>query len=73
MSPIGGVGIDLAVQHAVAAANVLAEPLRRGTLGEAPLAAVQRRRMLPTRLMILMRHRPERVRTPEVAAPSVTG
>jgi len=32
MSPIGGVGINLAVQDAVAAANILAEPLRRGTV-----------------------------------------
>ena len=50
MSPIGGVGINLAVQDAVAAANILAEPLRAGTLNARHLAAVQRRRMLPTRL-----------------------
>jgi 2-polyprenyl-6-methoxyphenol hydroxylase-like FAD-dependent oxidoreductase len=50
MSPIGGVGINLAVQDAVAAANILAEPLRAGTLNTRHLAAVQRRRMLPTRL-----------------------
>ncbi|MGE3781800.1 MAG: FAD-dependent monooxygenase, partial [Alphaproteobacteria bacterium] len=50
MSPIGGVGINLAVQDAVAAANILAEPLRDGTLADTHLAAVQRRRMLPTRL-----------------------
>jgi 2-polyprenyl-6-methoxyphenol hydroxylase-like FAD-dependent oxidoreductase len=50
MSPIGGVGINLAVQDAVATANVLAAPLRAGTLSAADLAAVQRRRMLPTRL-----------------------
>jgi 2-polyprenyl-6-methoxyphenol hydroxylase-like FAD-dependent oxidoreductase len=50
MSPIGGVGINLAIQDAVAAANLLAEPLRRGDLGEADLAAVQHRRERPTKL-----------------------
>jgi 2-polyprenyl-6-methoxyphenol hydroxylase-like FAD-dependent oxidoreductase len=49
MSPIGGVGINLAIQDAVAAANQLAGPLRDGTLSDADLAAVQRRRTLPTR------------------------
>ena len=50
MSPIGGVGINLAIQDAVAAANILAQPLRKGTLNEHHLAAVERRRTLPTRL-----------------------
>ena len=50
MSPIGGVGINLAIQDAVAAANALAEPLRRGMCSVADLAKVQRRRELPTRL-----------------------
>jgi 2-polyprenyl-6-methoxyphenol hydroxylase-like FAD-dependent oxidoreductase len=50
MSPIGGVGINLAIQDAVAAANRLAEPLRAGRVSEADLAAVQRRRELPTKL-----------------------
>jgi 2-polyprenyl-6-methoxyphenol hydroxylase-like FAD-dependent oxidoreductase len=50
MSPIGGVGINLAIQDAVAAANILAPPLRDGALGDRHLAAVQRRRTLPTRL-----------------------
>ena len=50
MSPIGGVGINLAVQDAVAAANILAGPLRDGLLRPADLRAVQRRRELPTRL-----------------------
>src|SRR5690349_14878753 len=49
MSPIGGVGVNLAVQDAVAAANILAGPLRAGSIGENDLAAVQRRRMFPTR------------------------
>jgi 2-polyprenyl-6-methoxyphenol hydroxylase-like FAD-dependent oxidoreductase len=50
MSPIGGVGINLAIQDAVAAANLLAAPLRAGTLTDADLARVQKRRMLPIRL-----------------------
>jgi 2-polyprenyl-6-methoxyphenol hydroxylase-like FAD-dependent oxidoreductase len=50
MSPIGGVGINLAIQDAIAAANILAQPLRDGALSDADLEAVQRRRMLPTRL-----------------------
>lgn len=50
MSPIGGVGVNLAVQDAVAAANILARPLRRGPPTLADLRAVQRRRELPTRL-----------------------
>jgi len=48
MSPVGGVGINLAVQDAVAAATILAEPLRQGHVTERDLAAVQRRRVLPT-------------------------
>jgi 2-polyprenyl-6-methoxyphenol hydroxylase-like FAD-dependent oxidoreductase len=50
MSPIGGVGINLAIQDAVAAANILADPLGNGTLTPDHLSAVQRRRNLPTRL-----------------------
>jgi 2-polyprenyl-6-methoxyphenol hydroxylase-like FAD-dependent oxidoreductase len=50
MSPIGGVGINLAIQDAVAAANRLAEPLRRHTLVDADLEDVQHRRELPTRV-----------------------
>jgi 2-polyprenyl-6-methoxyphenol hydroxylase-like FAD-dependent oxidoreductase len=49
MSPIGGVGINLAIQDAVAAANILAEPLRRGQVTIDDLEAVQRRRAFPTR------------------------
>jgi 2-polyprenyl-6-methoxyphenol hydroxylase-like FAD-dependent oxidoreductase len=48
MSPAGGVGINLAIQDAVAAARLLAGPLRRHTLRTADLARVQRRRWLPT-------------------------
>jgi 2-polyprenyl-6-methoxyphenol hydroxylase-like FAD-dependent oxidoreductase len=50
MSPIGGVGINLAVQDAVAAANILAEPLRRGTVTLDTLKEIQQRRELPTRV-----------------------
>jgi 2-polyprenyl-6-methoxyphenol hydroxylase-like FAD-dependent oxidoreductase len=49
MSPIGGVGINLAVQDAVAAANILAESLRRGAVTVDTLKAIQRRREFPTR------------------------
>jgi 2-polyprenyl-6-methoxyphenol hydroxylase-like FAD-dependent oxidoreductase len=50
MSPIGGVGVNLAVQDAVAAANILAKPLKAGTVGMSDLRAVQARRMFPTRV-----------------------
>ena len=50
MSPVGGVGVNLAVQDAVAAANLLWRPLNAGTLGEEDLARVQRRREFPTRV-----------------------
>jgi 2-polyprenyl-6-methoxyphenol hydroxylase-like FAD-dependent oxidoreductase len=50
MSPVGGVGINLAIQDAVAAANLLAAPLREDWLTEADLRQVQRRRELPTRI-----------------------
>jgi 2-polyprenyl-6-methoxyphenol hydroxylase-like FAD-dependent oxidoreductase len=48
MSPVGGVGINLAVQDAVAAAALLAKPLRQGTVRGATLAKVRNRRLLPT-------------------------
>ena len=54
MSPVGGIGINLAIQDAVAAANLLTEPLRRsvltGSVPERVLARVQRRRAVPTLL-----------------------
>src|SRR5207237_3438370 len=50
MSPVGGVGINLAIQDAVAAANILALPLRTGAVGSKQLRAVQRRREFPTRV-----------------------
>ncbi len=51
MSPIGGVGINLAIQDAVAAANMLAAPLREGRVTDALLDAVQRRRTMPMRVI----------------------
>jgi flavin-dependent dehydrogenase len=50
MSPVGGVGINLAIQDAVAAANILAEPLRHGTASTRHPAKIQRRREWPTRI-----------------------
>jgi 2-polyprenyl-6-methoxyphenol hydroxylase-like FAD-dependent oxidoreductase len=49
MSPVGGVGINLAIQDAVAAANILTAKLRAGRVTDADLAAMQRRREFPTR------------------------
>ncbi|MFM9940929.1 MAG: FAD-dependent oxidoreductase [Hyphomicrobiaceae bacterium] len=49
MSPIGGVGVNLAVQDAVAAANALVEPLLAGRAEDGHLAAIEARRRFPTR------------------------
>ena len=61
MSPVGGVGINLAIQDAVAAANILTGPLKAGTLSIKHLRAVQRRRTFPTkvtqRIQILIQER----------------
>ena len=51
MSPIGGVGINLAIQDAVAAANILAGPMAGGKDPDGLLERVQQRRMLPTRII----------------------
>jgi 2-polyprenyl-6-methoxyphenol hydroxylase-like FAD-dependent oxidoreductase len=53
MSPVGGVGINLAIQDAVATANLVGPHLRNGSPGIDQLATVQRRRELPTRLIQL--------------------
>ncbi len=50
MSPVGGVGINLAIQDAVAAANILAQPLLEGRCNFSLLKQVQRRREFPTRM-----------------------
>jgi 2-polyprenyl-6-methoxyphenol hydroxylase-like FAD-dependent oxidoreductase len=61
MSPVGGVGINLAIQDAVAAANILARPLREGRVTIADLRRVQQRREFPTwvtqRLQVLIQDR----------------
>ena len=49
MSPIGGVGVNLAVQDAIATANILAPPLRARTLTQTDLVRVQKRREWPAR------------------------
>jgi 2-polyprenyl-6-methoxyphenol hydroxylase-like FAD-dependent oxidoreductase len=54
MSPVGGVGINYAVQDAAAAANILATPLREGSLQVSDLAKVQKEREWPTRVMQAM-------------------
>lgn len=51
MSPVGGVGINLAIQDAVATANLLAEGLRTGTLTDTDVEAVQRRRAWPVKVV----------------------
>lgn len=59
MSPIGGVGVNLAIQDAVAAGNILGSALRDGRLSDHDLAAVEKRRGFPTRatqkLQLMMR------------------
>lgn len=61
MSPIGGVGVNLAIQDAIAAANVLVEPLKRGNVTDRHLAAVEARRLFPVKalqkLQLMMRSR----------------
>ncbi len=61
MSPVGGVGINLAIQDAVAAANILAEPLLQRAVTDEQLAQVQKRREFPTRmtqrLQVIAHHR----------------
>jgi 2-polyprenyl-6-methoxyphenol hydroxylase-like FAD-dependent oxidoreductase len=61
MSPVGGVGINIAVQDAVAAANRLASPLRAGQVEAADLQAIQQRRVWPARMtqrmQLLMQNR----------------
>ena len=69
MSPIGGVGINLAVQDAVAAANLLWEPLRNGRISEDDLARVQKRREFPTRVtQAIQLFLQDRVISPALAA-----
>ncbi len=69
MSPAGGVGINLAIQDAVAAATLLAAPLRQGRLTTADLARVQRRRWWPTVVLQTLQRLLHRV----IFAPVVAG
>jgi 2-polyprenyl-6-methoxyphenol hydroxylase-like FAD-dependent oxidoreductase len=50
MSPVGGVGINLAIQDAVAACNILVQPLLHGAVSDEQLRKVQKRREYPTRM-----------------------
>src|SRR5947207_681787 len=69
MSPVGGVGINLAVQDAVAAATLVAGPLLAGSLSPATLGRVRARRLLPTILV----HSLQRLMHRAVVAPIVEG
>lgn len=60
MSPVGGVGINYAIQDAVVAANVLHQPLRDGRVETQQLAEVQRQRELPTRIIQAVQTRAQR-------------
>ena len=78
MSPVGGVGVNLAIQDAVAAANLLAIPLRRRAVSASDLAGVRARRELPTRLtqgmqVMLQRRIFDRVLSAEERSPTHTG
>jgi 2-polyprenyl-6-methoxyphenol hydroxylase-like FAD-dependent oxidoreductase len=73
MSPVGGIGINLAIADAVATANILAAPLARGENCDALLAKVQARRMLPTRLVQgAQRQAHERVLQPLIEGRAMT-
>lgn len=69
MSPIGGVGVNLAIQDAVATANILARPLKEGRLTDTDLAAVEKRRLFPTKatqkLQLMMRSSRRKEQTDE--------
>jgi len=69
MSPVGGVGINVAIQDAIAAANRLTEPLRGGTVTEADLAAVQADR----ESAVIAVQRLQRVIQNRIAAPGLSG
>ncbi len=67
MSPVLGVGINYAVQDAVEAANLLAEPLRRGHIEVSDLAAVQKQRQFPVRFIQAF----QRIIQNRIAAPAL--
>lgn len=66
MSPLGGVGVNLAVQDGVAVARVLAEPLRSGTVSPADLRRLQLRRLPTTRAVELLQSGIHRMVEPAV-------
>ena len=68
MSPVGGVGINVAIQDAVEAANLLTEPLRRGMVTDRNLAAVQKRREFSVKVI----QRIQRVMQDRIAAPGLS-
>lgn len=68
MSPIGGFGVNLAIQDAVAAANILAAPLRDGRLADKHLAAIEARRSFPTKATQKMQLMMQRARSRREAA-----
>lgn len=69
MSPAGGIGINLAIADAVAAAGILAPPLQTGRLTTRHLAAVSRRRALPTMALQSM----QRALHTRLMAPALAG
>jgi 2-polyprenyl-6-methoxyphenol hydroxylase-like FAD-dependent oxidoreductase len=74
MSPAGGVGINVAVQDGVAAARLLAEPLRRGTVTDRELASVRRRRVVPAAVtQALQRQLDKRLLGPIVRGSGIAG
>lgn len=74
MSPVGGFGVNLAIQDAVAAANILAAPLRAGRLSPRDLARVEARRLFPTRATQGLQKMMRRKRRPDgEAAPRPPG
>ena len=74
MSPVGGFGVNLAIQDAVAAANILAAPLREGRLTPRDLARVEARRSFPTRATQGLQKMMRRKRKPDgEAAPRPPG
>jgi 2-polyprenyl-6-methoxyphenol hydroxylase-like FAD-dependent oxidoreductase len=69
MSPVGGVGINMAVQDAVGAAQLLADPLRRRAVTDRDLAAVRKRRLPPTAVTQAM----QRIMHRQLVAPIMAG
>lgn len=73
MSPIGGVGVNLAIQDAVAAANLLAGPLKQGAPLEPALQALEKRRRFPTvatqKLQLMMRRKPSKTESTRQGPP----